>query len=224
MKGILDGYDSVFSNLHHVVGKHFCVVVVSIFVLLIVNSSVFWFMLSWCILFVAIMLPIALKLNNYSNEAAESKHHVIGLFADNITNIFSLFYFAKRQPELKRASDLMDNDYVPRQVALYKYDFKFNVIGSVLYWFMLISVFLFMIYLRKNAQISTGDFLFVMLTTIAISFDLWSFMSSLCDFMKEIGDFKSSFSILSLPHEETQNPDAKDFHVRKSYGTVKSME
>lgn len=223
LKGILDGYDSVFSNLHHVVGKHFCVVVVSIFVLLIVNSSVFWFMLSWCILFVAIMLPMALKLNNYSNEAAESKHHVIGLFADNITNIFSLFYFAKRQLELKRASDLMDNDYVPRQVALYKYDFKFNIIGSVLYWFMLISVFLFMIYLRKNAQISTGDFLFVMLTTIAISFDLWSFMSSLCDFMKEIGDFKSSFSILSLPHEETQNPDAKDFHVRKGQIEFKNL-
>ena len=215
LKGILDGYDTVFANLHHVVGKHFCVVLVSIFVLLVVNTSVFFFMLIWCILFIAIMLPMALKLNQLSNDAAERKHEVIGFFSDNITNIFSLFYFAKRQTELKRANDLMAKHYVPSQVTLYKYDFKFSVIGSVLYWIMLISIFLFMIYLRKNAEISTGDFLFVMLTTIAISFDLWSFMTGLCDFMKEIGDFKASFSILATPHTETDAPEAIAFPIQQ---------
>ena len=215
LKGILDGYDTVFANLHHVVGKHFCVVLVSIFVLLVVNTSVFFFMLIWCILFIAIMLPMALKLNQLSNDAAERKHEVIGFFSDNITNIFSLFYFAKRHTELKRANDLMAKHYVPSQVTLYKYDFKFSVIGSVLYWIMLISIFLFMIYLRKNAEISTGDFLFVMLTTIAISFDLWSFMTGLCDFMKEIGDFKASFSILATPHTETDAPEAIAFPIQQ---------
>ena len=215
LKGILDGYDSVFSNLHHIVGKHFCVVVVSIFVLWTVNTSVFFFMLIWCILFVAIMLPMALKLNKLSNEAAERKHDVIGYLSDNISNIFSLFYFAKRQTELKNANNLMSKYYVPSQVALYKYDFKFSVIGSVLYWVMLISIFLFMIYLRKNAEISTGDFLFVMLTTIAISFDLWSFMTGLCTFMKEVGDFKSSFSILATPHGEVDAQEAVAFPIQQ---------
>ena len=215
IKGILDGYDSVFANLHHVVGKHFCVVLVSIFVLLVVNTSVFLFMLVWCMIFLIVMLPMAKKLNHLSNLAAESKHDVIGLFSDNITNIFSLFYFAKRKTELKRANKMMSNEYVPRQVALYQYDFKFSVIGAVLYWIMLITIFLFMIYLRKNAEISTGDFIFVMLTTIAISFDLWSFMTGLCDFMKELGDFKSSFSILAKPHEEVDASGAKDIAIHQ---------
>ncbi len=223
LKGILDGYDTVFSNLHHVVGKHFCVVFVSIFVLLIVNTSVFFFMLIWCILFTVIMLPMALKLSQLSNEAAERKHEVIGFFSDNITNIFSLFYFAKRQTELKNANDLMLKHYVPSQITLYKYDFKFSVIGSTLYWIMLISVFLFMIYLRKNAKISTGDFLFVMLTTIAISFDLWSFMTGLCDFMKEIGDFKSSFSILATPHAEVDAPEATAFAISEGGVVFKDL-
>ena len=217
LKGILDGYDSIFANLHHVVGKHFCVVIVSTFVLLVVNTSVFLFMFVWCALFFAVMYPMAKKLNRLSNEAAESKHDVIGLFSDNITNIFSLFYFAKRQTELKRANDLMSNDYVPRQVTLYKYDFKFSVIASVLYWIMLITVFLFMIYLRKNAEISTGDFIFVMLTTIAISFDLWSFMTGFCNFMKELGDFKSSFSILAKAHEEEDIPEAKAIQINQGH-------
>lgn len=215
LKGLVDGYDSVFANLHHIVGKHFCVVFISIFVLLIVNTAVFFFMFIWCILVIAIMLPMAVKLNQLSNEAAERQHEVIGLFSDNITNIFSLFYFAKRQTELKRANALMSKQYIPSQIKLYKYNFKFNFIGSILYWIMLVSIFLFMIYLRKNAEISTGDFLFVMLTTIAISFDLWCFMTALCDLMKEIGNFKSSFSILATPHTELDAPNAAPFSIRQ---------
>lgn len=223
LKGILDGYDTIFANLTHTIGQHFCVVLVSIFVLLIVNASIFLFMLIWCILFIAIMMHMALRLNDLSNEAAERKHEVIGFFSDNITNIFSLFYFAKRKTELKRANNLMSKNYVPSQIKLYKYDFKFNVIGSILYWIMLITIFLFMIYLRKNAAISTGDFLFVMLTTLAISFDLWSLMTGLCDFMKEIGDFKSSFSILATPHAEIDSPEATDFNIEKGHIVFKDL-
>ncbi|MCW8399554.1 ABC transporter ATP-binding protein/permease [Legionella sp. PATHC038] len=215
LKGLLDGYDSVFANLHHIVGKHFCVVIVSVFVLLVVNFNVFCFMLAWCVLVMVIMLPMALKLNRLSNEVAESKHQIIGSFSDNITNIFSLFYFAKRRAEHRRVNELMSHDFVPRQIALYQYDFKFNMVGSVLYWFMLIAVFLFMIYLRTHDEISTGDFLFVMLTAITISFDLWSLMSSLCTFLKEIGDFKSSFSILSMPHDEVDEPGAQAYPIHQ---------
>ncbi|VEH33641.1 ABC transporter ATP-binding protein [Legionella sainthelensi] len=70
-----------------------------------------------------------------------------------------------------------------------------------------------MIYLRTHGEISTGDFLFVMLTAITISFDLWTLMSSLCTFLKEIGDFKSSFTILSMPHESVDDPQAQDFQL-----------
>ncbi|AHE67031.1 ABC transporter ATP-binding protein [Legionella oakridgensis] len=212
LKGILDGYDSVFDNIHHIIGKNFCVVILSILVLWLINTTVFLFMLAWCILVVSVLYPMALRLNQLSNEVAESKHHVIGLLSDNITNIFSLFYFATRKIELKRADSFMSKDYVPRQISMYRYDFVFNFVGSILYWIMLISVFLFMIHLRTNASISTGDFVFVMLTAIAISFELWGFISAMCKFMKDIGDFKSSFSVLTTPHTVIDRPDAIDLH------------
>lgn len=215
LRGVLDGYDAVFSSLHHTIGKSFCVVFVSVFVLLIVNKTVFILMFLWCILVVMIMYPMGVKLNLYSNEAAESKHHVIGLFADNITNIFSLFYFAKRQHELQRANAFMSQDYVPRQTKMYKYDFKFNLMGSVLFWLMLISIFLFMINLRKSNAVSTGDFIFVMLTALTISFELWTFITGMNDFMKQIGDFKSSYSILSEPHAISDAPHVRDFVIEK---------
>lgn len=215
LNGLVDGYDCIFANLHHMLGKHVAVVVISVFVLLLINWQVFLFMVIWCLLFMGIMLPMALKMNTLSKEMAESKHRVIGMISDNISNIFSLFYFAKRKAEYKRINQSMEQDFVPLQIKLYHYDFKFNLTGSVLYWFMLTTVFLFMVYLRKHNNISTGDFLFVMLTTIAISFDLWSMMTSLGNFLKEIGDIKSSFSILATPHEKTDDPDVKNFSIAK---------
>jgi ATP-binding cassette subfamily B protein len=50
---------------------------------------------------------------------------------------------------------------------------------------------------------------------IAISFDLWGFMTGFCDFMKDLGDFKSSFSILEEPHTEIDVPDAHSFEIKK---------
>jgi len=218
LKGISDGYNSIFENLTYKAGKNLCVVILSILVLLLVNKMVALFMFVWCVVVLAILFPMTLKLNQLSNEAAESKHQVIGLFSDNITNIFSLFYFSKRRQELKRAESFMSNDFIPRQVALERYNFKFQVVGSLLYWVMLIFVLLFMVSLRMKGHISTGDFLFVMLTTIFISFDFWMLITGLCELMKEMGDLKSSFSILSTPHIEVDSSTAKN--IQRVNGSV----
>ncbi len=215
IKGLLDGYDTIYSNVSHTVGKNFVVVIISIVSLLLVSVPAFVFMLVWCAVFIAIMLPMAFQLNRLSNCSAESKHQVIGVISDNITNIFSLFYFAKRKAELNRVHEIIDADYVPRQNALYRSDFKFGVVGAVLFWILLLCMFLFMVALRKNGQISTGDFIFVMLTTIAISFDLWSFLTGLCDFMKVIGDFKASYSIMATPQDVIDHPDAKAYEFKQ---------
>lgn len=215
LKGISDGYNSIFENLTYKAGKNLCVVVLSILVLLLVNKMVALIMFIWCVIVLSILFPMTLKLNQFSNEAAESKHQVIGLFSDNITNIFALFYFSKRKQELKRADLCMSHHFMPKHVALEKYNFKFQVVGSLLYWVMLIFVLLFMVYLRMKGEISTGDFLFVMLTTIFISMDFWMLITGLCDFMKEMGNLKSSFSILSAPHMTVDDPTAKDIQQVK---------
>ena len=209
LKGILDGYDHIFANLHFKIGKSFLTVVISIFSLLLVNRSVFLFILIWSIVLVLVMYPMSLKLNRLSSILTESKHHVMGLFSDNITNIFSLFQFAKRKAELERTKRYLSHNYTPHFVKMLKHYFKLSMIGSVLYWFMLISVFLFMIWLRQEALITTGDFVFVMMMTVTIAFELWAFTCSMFDFMKEIGDLKSSCSILTIPHQHVDKPSAK---------------
>lgn len=208
VKGILDGYDSIFGNLHHKIGKNFCVLIVSVGTLAVVNIPVCLFMVVWCIIFGIILLPMTYKLSKYNNQYAESKHKVFGLFADNITNIFTLFSFTSRKREIKHAEKIITNDLVQTCTAAYKYDFKIALVGCVLYWPMLIGIFGFMIFCRKNNLITTGDFAFVMTMTITTAYELWTFISGLSDFMKEMGDFKSSFSILQTPHKSIDKIDA----------------
>jgi ATP-binding cassette subfamily B protein len=99
---------------------------------------------------------------------------------------------------------------------MFRYDLKFNIVGAVLYQFMVISLLLFMIYLKKNNQVSTGDFLFVMLTAITLSFDFWEFTAGLSRFMKTLGDFKSSFSVVLTPQDSIDIPNAKNILVEHS--------
>jgi len=186
LKGILEGFDYVL-NLHHTLLRSFCIVFLSIATLLFVNVPIFLFMLGWCILLFFVMYPMCLKLNQLSNEFAESNHRIIGIFSDNITNIFSLLSFAKRKNELSRIETLISTDCLPKHVELEKYNFKFSLIGGVFYGFMLLSVLLFMVHLRKNSTISIGDFLFVMLITLTIGDFMWVLISGMGDFMKKTG-------------------------------------
>lgn len=214
MKGILAGFDYVL-NLHHTLIRNFFITIVSVFALWIVSTPVFIFMVVWCVMVMIIMTPMCRKLNQVSNESSDSIHRAIGLFSDNITNIFSLFSFASRRTELKRAERFISEECVPRQTAMERYDFLFCLVGGVLYFCMLPTVLLFMVYLRQSSNISSGDFLFVMLSTIAIAQNMWQFIYGIGDFMKNIGDFKSSFSILAEPHEQIDSASAMDVDIKK---------
>ncbi|MCX7091785.1 MAG: ABC transporter ATP-binding protein [Legionellales bacterium] len=214
LKGILDGFEQIFANLHHKIGCNFLNTVFSIFSLLLVNTTVFLFMLIWSVLVIVIMYPMSLKLNHLSKHMSDSKHTIMGLLSDNILNIFSLFSFAKRQQELLRIKASITQKYIPDTVLMYQYYFKLSAIGSVLYWIMLVSVFLFMVWLRKTEQVTTGDFVFVMMTTITISTQLWTFTYAMFDFMRELGDFKSACSILETPQDIVDTPQAKPLHIK----------
>lgn len=214
LKGILDGYNNIFQNLHSKILQEFLTVLITIFSLLLVSTHIFMFMLIWSICVALTMYFIFSKLNKLAGDLAESKHQVMGIMSDNITNIFSLFYFAKRKIELKRLRRKIATLYIPNSVKLNKYYFKLNSIASLFYWFMLGSVFFYMVWLRKQEAISTGDFVFVMLNVVSVSFILWAFTASMFEFMKEIGDFKASFSILMKPHDDVDKDSSRAINIK----------
>jgi ATP-binding cassette subfamily B protein len=88
---------------------------------------------------------------------------------------------------------------------------------------MLISIFIFSIWLKQQQLITSGDFVFIIMISITVSFELWMFSSSMFDFMKEMGNFKAAFSILTVPHERIDAKKAKPFTIKKPSITFKNL-
>ena len=80
---------------------------------------------------------------------------------------------------------------------------------------MLISIFLFMIYLRKTEQATSGDVVFVMGITLKMSWELWQMIQKLQSFMKNIGDFKSAFELMKVPHDSYDDPKLPSIIISK---------
>ena len=222
IKGIIDGYDYIL-NLHHTLVRSLCTALLSVFVLLFINLYIFSFILVWYIILIFIMLPMCLKFNSTSNDYADSKHRIIGIMSDNITNIFSLFHFSKRTEELKRLRSLITNDSIPKHIQLEKYSCKFALVFNILYWLMLFTVLVFLIMLKSASSISTGDILFVLLTCITISFNLWDFITGLSEFFKKMGDFNSSCSLLMIPQEKVDIESATKIKLSDGSIVIKDL-
>lgn len=202
IKGIVDGYDHFWAAMHHEFTPKAANTIVLTAALAIVNLKVCLFVSLWGLSFFIIMYRFATVIDKLSFANANDRHAIFGLIADNIANILTVFSFATRNKESKRLNAMIEERFIPSTLKVYKFSFLSSSIAAVLYWIMMISLFIFMIHLRKTNQVSTGDLVFVMGLTIKMSWELWQMIQKMQDLMKDIGDFKSAFALLQMPQEK----------------------
>lgn len=205
IKGLLDGYDNFWAAMHHEFTPKIANSIILTATLAVVNLSVCLFVFVWGICFFFIMFHFSKITDRLSFIVATYRHKIFGLIADNISNIFTIFSFATRKQEIKRLDYVIEKDFIPSGIKLYKFNFYANIVAAFLYWIMLITLFLFMIYLRKNSKATTGDLVFVMGVSTKMSWDLWQMIQKMQEFMKNMGDFKSAFDLLSIPRKKSSS-------------------
>lgn len=181
--------------------------IVGLSALAIVNLKLALFVAAWCVIYSPSMYRMSLKLGRLSQIETESRHDLMGRIADNMGNIISLFSFASRRREMRNLHTRMSNDFIPKQIKTYKYDFKMQVVGGILYFFLFAFILFYMVDLRINNLVTVGDFAFVFSMILLVTDDIWHITTSLQDFSRGMGDAKSSLSVLQIAH---QNPDQKD--------------
>jgi ATP-binding cassette subfamily B protein len=205
IKGILDGYDNFWAAMHHDFTPKAANTIILTTLLVVVNVKVSAFIAIWALCFFMIMYRFSQVMDKLSFTHSNTRHTIFGLIADNISNIFTIFSFSSRKTELKRLNEEIEQNFIPTQIKVYKFSFLSHWVAGILYWSMLISLFLFMIHLRKTNQATTGDLVFVMGVVIKIGSDLWQVVHKMQDFMRNMGDFKSSFELLKLPIEPSES-------------------
>lgn len=214
IKGVLDGYDNFWAAMHHDFTPRIANTVVLTAVIAFVNVRVCLFIALWALSFFLVMYHFSKTLDKLSFANANDRHAILGLIADNVSNILTIFSFATRKHELKRLHRVIEKDFIPSNIKVYRYSFYTNLVAAFMYWVMLISLFLFMIHLRITNQASNGDIVFVMGITLKMSWELWQLVQRMQNFMKNIGDFKSAFSIMQQPHDTMDNNQGTRLQVK----------
>jgi ATP-binding cassette, subfamily B, bacterial len=214
LKGILDGYDKFWAEMHHGLVSKIFKIIVNLCALSIVNINLGAFVFIWGAVYTPILYKLSLRLNQLSFEETESRHTIFGQISDKITNVISLFSFASRRRELQALNNQVSDDFIPKQIRVYKYDFKIQIIGGILYLIMFGFILFYMIHLRMLGLITIGDFAFVFGITLIVAEDIWHATISLQDFSRAMGDLKSSLSILNVPQENLDSKNAQPLIIK----------
>ena len=216
LKGLLDGYDKFWIEMHHGFFLRFLKSTVGLYALSIINFYLGLFVLIWSVIYVFIVYKLSTKLNELSSKETESRYSLIGKISDKISNITSIFAFASKDRELKALDDQVSCDFIPKQIKTYKYNFKIQIAGGILYFIMFVFILFYMIHLRMIGLVSVGDFSFVFGISFIVMEDIWQGTISLQDFSKAMGDLKSSFSILNIPQENLDQENAQSLIIKNA--------
>ncbi|MCH9753285.1 MAG: ABC transporter ATP-binding protein/permease [Alphaproteobacteria bacterium] len=223
LKGILDGYDDLWEQTHHGISITILSSLINMVVLFLVSYKVGLFMTIWSILFLFVLYKMSKKMNHYSFEETQARHRLVGTLSDKISNIASLFSFATRKTELKDLVKDLSKDFMPRQVALYRYDFLVQLVAGIFYLIMFASLLFMMIEARKNGLISIGDFVFVFGIVFSLSDNLWMMITNLQTFAATLGEYISAFEFLGTPHDLVDKKNSKTLKVIKGEIEMKNI-
>lgn len=223
LKGLLDGYDKLWTEIHTGLFIKILKSVVNLSALSLININLGLFVLAWSAVYVPLLYKLSIHLNKLSFQETEVRHSLIGQISDKITNITSLFSFASRQRELKALDVEISTAFIPRQLQVYYYNFKLQLIAAGLYLILFGFLLFYMIHLKMNGVISIGDFAFVFGIALVVAEDIWLATRSLQDFSRTMGDLKSAISILQVAHQNLDIKGAKPLIINQSTITFNNV-
>jgi ATP-binding cassette subfamily B protein len=201
--GVID----IFSNLDDMYAQTLGLSV-AIITLLFIHPIFAVILLGWAIAFLLITFFFLRPIQQLSHVFAESKTSVVGKMVDSISNIINIRLFVRHDDE---------NRYIHQGIknAVQKdREMQAKIIKMRIFWdisiIVLVSLNLFiLLHMYSKNLVTIGDFTFVISLSISILWNLWFIASQLVSFSEQIGICKQALSIISLPHEIVDAPDAK---------------
>lgn len=223
LKGILDGYDRLWEQLHHGISISLLSNIINMVALFLLSTKVGIFMFIWSVSFLVIIYFMFKRMNYLAVEETQARHRLVGTLADKISNISALFSFATKESELNDLKKNLVQDFMPKQVAVYRYDFIVQLVSGLLYLIMFISLLFMMIEARKQGAISIGDFVFVFGIAFSLSDNLWRLINNMQSLVYELGDLISAFEFINTKHESQDAQDARILKVKKGSVALKNV-
>ena len=223
IKGIGDNYYKIHRSIEFQLTRPVLGTLFPGIVLAWVNFKIFFFVLG----FFAVYTPLALifykRLAQIEQAKQDSWYFLFGSISDRIQNILNVFSFARREKEIENIQKYYKENLNPLAIKYYKYDLAICIVFSVVYWAFIISLFLFVIYLKNAGEITVGDIAFVTFLTFLLAENSWLATMEIKSFLTDLAAFKSAFSIMEVPLCTIDKENAKKMKVSKGDILFKSV-
>lgn len=224
IRGIGDNYYKMHQALEYKLSASLLSTIFSGIVLANTNIKIFIAIIGFTSIYLPLSLKFFTKLAKMEQARQDARYDLVGIVADCISNIFTVFSYATKQRELNKINDRYNNIHNPLAIKYYKYDFVISIILSLVYWIYLIGIFVYVIHLRNLGEISIGDIAFVMSLTFLFAENSWHATMAVKDFLEVVAAFRSAFSIMQIPQENIDKENAADLKISKGEIIFKGVE
>ncbi|WP_392536546.1 ABC transporter ATP-binding protein [Legionella sp. 227] len=186
--------------------------IIAIISMLLVQPIFALILFVWAITFLGVALAYFKPVQDLSNSFATSKTTLVGKIVDSISNITNLRLFSRADFEsqvIRNATqDTTDKDQT----------MQWTILKMRIYWdvsiIVLIAANLYMlVVMYSKGQVSIGDFSFVISLSLSIFYNLWYLASQFVHFAEELGKCRQALTLISEPHEITDQPNAQPLTV-----------
>jgi len=213
LRKLTDCYFDIFISFQH---GFFCYLVqsiINIIILLFIDYKMGLIFISWFVIAFPIMAIMSKKSAELSTIESEEKHKIIGLIGDNIININNLSLFAKKEIEEQKLQNQITKKVIPIEIKAAFYYFKMHIICGLIYIIMLLAVATATIYLCYQHKITAGTVTLIFGMALSVMEKSWCAVKEYANFIKQVANMKSAFSIIQTTQNLLDKPQAKQLII-----------
>lgn len=170
---------------------------------------------TWMATHLGICIFTAKKCQDFSQLHAESRSRLAGRIVDSFSNNVSVRIFSRHQHEFELIQKYQDDEAKKQKQALWYMEKVKIALGIVSFLFIGVFLTCLQIHFYKNGWISIADLVFTMQGTRQVSMSVWWAGLELPHFFQEVGVCKQALSLVNIPLEVVDKPNAQSIQITK---------
>lgn len=206
--------ESVIAQIVEPIFSQIMALIVAVIAMYFVNPFFSGVLLLWAVFFLGIGFLFYKSTLTRAALFSEINSFSMGKLVDSVTNIVSSKLFARnvyeKQYLLRYVQESKEKDE-----ALQRHMLKLKIVQGISVTLLFGCMVSILIYARERNLVTIGDFAFVLSLSTAIMQGLWYLVSHFLTFFQELGICQQALSIVNVPHEIVDTPNAKALKVIK---------
>ncbi len=200
------------------IGRNMCRYIIGIVVAAFLALTTHYFfslvIVGWSVLFITLSLYLSKSVLHLSDKVSRSRNNIFGTVVDCFINAMTIRLFARTQYEDERLQRQLDAYVHTEKRFMWQLFFMRFYLGTLSALVLAIMIFL-LLFMRSREMISIGDFAFIIMLCDRVIDSVWHLSDEVGKASKKLGRCAQSLTLLQIPREIVDVPDAKPLVVTK---------